>query len=307
MLKALKKKYAPWWQLYVFLLLPVAFIIIFKYIPMAGVQLAFRSYSPLGGIWNSAWVGFDNFNKFFNSYQFQRVIVNTLRIACYSIFVGFPFPIIFALMLNTVEVFRFKKTVQTLTYMPHFISTVVIVGMMMQIFNPTIGIVPKFIELISGSKMGDIFASPMGVIHLYVWSDVWQGFGWGSIMYLAALTAVNPELHEAAQIDGATRFQRICHIDIPAILPTITIMLILRMGSMMNVGFEKVFLMQNQLTLQTSEVISTYEYKRSFGNTTGGADYSLSTAIGLFNSIINLILLVTVNFISGKVSENSLW
>jgi putative aldouronate transport system permease protein len=274
---------------------------------MAGVQLAFRKYTPLGGIWNSAWVGFDNFVKFFNSYQFQRVIINTLRISCYSIFVGFPFPIIFALILNTVEIRPYKKTIQTLTYMPHFISTVVLVGMMMQIFSPTVGIIPKLVEMIAGSRMGDVFASPMGVIHLYVWSEIWQGFGWGSIMYLAALTAVSPELHEAAQIDGASRFQRVCHIDFPAILPTITIMLILRMGAMMNVGFEKVFLMQNQLTLQTSEVISTYEYKRGLGNVTGGADYSLSTAIGLFNSAINLILLVTVNFISGKVSENSLW
>lgn len=307
MLKALRRKYGEYWQLYVFLLLPLAYIIIFKYVPMAGVQIAFRKYTTLGGIWNSPWVGMANFIKFFHSHQFQRIIVNTLRLSLYSVFIGFPFPILFALMLNAVEKQRYKRLVQTLTYMPHFISTVVLVGMLMQLFNPTYGILPRALHMLTGNKVSDIFASPGGTVHLYVWSGVWQDFGWGSIMYLAALTAVSPELHEAAQIDGATRFQRVLHVDIPAVLPTITIMLILRMGSMMSIGFEKIYLMQNTLNLSTTEVISTYEYKRGLGSTLGAPDYSLSSAIGLFNSIINMTLIVTVNFISGKVSENSLW
>ncbi len=306
MFKALQKKYGPWWQLYVFLLIPVIYILVFRYIPMVGVQIAFRKYNLALGIWGSPWVGFANFRTFFNSYQFQRIIVNTLRISFYSVFIGFPFPIIFALMLNVVEHMRFKKIVQTLTYMPHFISVVVLVGIMMQLFNVTFGLVPQLYMAITGNPMPDVFASPNGSLHLYIWSGVWQGFGWGSIMYLAALTAVSPELHEAAQIDGASRFQRVLHVDFPAILPTITIMLILRMGSMMNVGFEKVYLMQNQLTLSTTEVISTYEYKKGLGSA-GSPDYSLSATIGLFNSLINLALLVSVNWISAKVSESSLW
>lgn len=307
MRKAIKKKYGQYWQLYLFLLLPIVYIIIFKYVPMAGVQIAFRKYTALGGIWNSPWVGMANFTKFFNSHQFQRIITNTLRLSLYSVFIGFPFPILFALMLNAVEKRRFKRLVQTLTYMPHFISTVVLVGMMMQLFNPTYGVIPRIVQLLGGGKMSDIFASPSGTVHLYVWSGIWQDFGWGSIMYLAALTSVSPELHEAAQIDGATRFQRVLHVDFPAILPTITIMLILRMGSMMSIGFEKIFLMQNTLNMSTTEVISTYEYKRGLGSTLGAPDYSLSSAIGLFNSIINMVLIVSVNFISRKVSENSLW
>lgn len=306
MLKALKKKYAPWWRLYVFLLIPVVWVIIFKYIPMVGVQLAFRKYNVLGGIWNSPWVGFQNFRKFFNSYQFERVIINTLRLSIYGIFAGFPFPIIFALLLNSMRHERFKKVVQTITYMPHFISMVVLVSMIIQIFNPNDGLYGAISQAIMGVKPTDILASPNGFVHLYVWSGIWQGFGWGSIMYLAALTSINPELYDAAEIDGASRFQRLLHIDLPGILPTITIMLILRTGSVMSVGFEKVFLMQNNLNLMASEVISTYEYKR--GLASGGAsDFSFSTAIGLFNSTVNLIILVIVNKVANKLSETSLW
>jgi len=306
MFKSLKKRYAPWWQLYVFLLIPVIWVIIFKYIPMAGIQLAFRKYDISGGIWNSPWVGFQNFQKFFRSYQFERVIKNTLRLSVYSIFAGFPFPIIFALLLNSVEHVRFKKIVQTITYMPHFISMVVLVSMIIQIFNPNHGLYGIIFKAITGTKPEDILASPGGFVHLYVWSGIWQGFGWGSIMYLAALTSINTELYEAAEIDGANRFQRLIHIDIPGILPTVTIMLILRTGSVMSIGFEKVFLMQNSLNLATSEVISTYEYKRGLASG-GSSDFSLSTAIGLFNSTVNLIILVIVNKIANKLSETSLW
>lgn len=301
-----RKKWASWWQLYVFLLIPLVYLIIFKYVPMAGLQLAFKKYKMAQGIWGSKWVGMENFTKFFNSYQFSRVITNTLTLSFYSIFVGFPFPILFALLLNSVENAALKKSVQTITYMPHFISTVVLVGMIIKVFNPNYGIYGQLAKLLTGEVPKDLLATGSGFTHLYVWSGIWQNFGWDSIMYLAALTAVDPALHEAAQIDGASRLQRIRHIDIPAILPTVTIMLIMRTGSIMSVGFEKVYLMQNDLNLAASEIISTYEYKR--GLASGGAsDYSLSTAIGLFNSSINLLLLVIVNYISGKVSENSLW
>lgn len=306
MLRSLRKKYGPWWQLYVFLLIPVVYLLIFKYAPMFGLQLAFKKYKLSQGIWGSEWVGMKNFMKFFNSYQFSRVIKNTLTLSFYSIFVGFPFPIIFALLLNSVENERLKKTVQTITYMPHFISTVVLVAMIIKVFNPNYGLYGQLAKMLTGTTPPDLLASGAGFTHLYVWSGIWQNFGWDSIMYLAALTAVDPALHEAAQIDGASRLQRIWHVDIPAILPTITIMLIMRAGSIMSVGFEKVYLMQNDLNLAASEIISTYEYKR--GLASGGAsDFSLSTAIGLFNSSINLLLLVIVNLIAGKVSENSLW
>ena len=306
MFSKLRKKYANWWQLYLFLLIPLAYIIIFKYIPMAGVQLAFRKYKILDGIWGSKWVGMKNFNKFFNSYQFSLVLTNTLKLSAYSIFVGFPFPIIFALLLNTVENMHFKKAVQTITYMPHFISMVVLVGMILQVFNPNYGIYGKLVTAITGQKATDLMATGSGFTNIYIWSGVWQDFGWGSIMYLAALTAVSSELHEAAQIDGATRWQRVLHVDLPAILPTVTIMLIMRTGSVMSIGFEKVYLKQNDLNIAASEVISTYEYKRGLANA-GATDFSLSTAIGLFNSSINMVLLIVVNAISRKVSETSLW
>ena len=306
MLQRLRKRYGNWWQLYLFLLIPLVYIIIFKYVPMAGLQLAFRKYKIQGGVWHSPWVGLKNFEKFFNSYQFTNVVTNTLKLSAYSIFVGFTFPIIFALMLNTAERVWFKKTVQTITYMPHFISTVVLVGMILQLFNPNYGLYGQLVRLLTGSRAVDLMATTGGFTNIYVWSGVWQSFGWDSIMYLAALTAVSPELHEAAQIDGATRFQRVLHVDLPAILPTIAIMLIMRMGSVMSIGFEKVYLMQNDLNIAASEVISTYEYKRGLANA-GATDFSLSTAIGLFNSTINLIIMTLVNALCRRLSDTSLW
>ena len=304
--KSFTRKYGNWWQLYIFLLLPLIYIIVFKYVPMVGVQIAFRKYTHRGGIWGSKWVGWDNFIKFFNSPKASVIITNTIKLSVYSIFVGFPFPIIFALMLNTIERPYYKKTVQTITYMPHFISTVVLVGIIMQMFNSTLGVIPRLWRALTGEARVDVLASPTGFVHLYVWSGVWQGFGWGSIMYLAALTSVSPDLHEAAQIDGATRWQRVLHVDLPSILPTITIMLILRMGSVMSIGFEKAYLMQNDLNIAASEVISTYEYKIGLANA-GSTDYSRSAAIGLFNSIVNMIMLFVVNQISGRLSSTSLW
>jgi len=273
---------------------------------MVGVQIAFKKYTILGGIWGSPWIGFANFTKFFNSYTFSRVITNTLRISFYDIFAGFPIPIIFALCLNTIDNRHYKKALQTITYMPHFISVVVIVGMLMQLFHPLNGIYGGMVRAITGKQAMDLFAKPDVFPHMYVWSGIWQRFGWSSIIYVATLTSVPEELYEAARVDGASRFKMIVHVDIPALAPTIVIMLILRLGQVMSIGFEKAFLMQNSLNLRTSELISTYVYKQ--GLAAGGpTDFSYAAAIGLFNSIVNLVLIIVVNKISQKLSETSLW
>lgn len=293
------------WQLYVLLIIPVLYVLIFKYIPMGGLVIAFKDFKMRLGVWGSEWVGFDNFIKFFTSYQSKRVIKNTLILSFYSIIAGFPLPIIFALLLNSVRNEKFKKVSQSIACLPHFISTVVMVGIVFQIFNNRTGLYGIIGEALNGVFPADILGSPTVFRHLYVWSGVWKGFGWGSIIYTAALAGVDPSYHEAAQIDGATRMQRIIHIDLPSILPTIVTMLILRMGDVMSIGFEKVYLMQNSLNLSASQVISTYEY--SIGLASGHSDLSYATAIGLFNSVINLLMLVIVNKIAKKVSDTSLW
>lgn len=299
------KALMPDWQMYLFLVPSVIFIIIFSYVPMAGIQLAFKEYDFTAGIWGSDWTGLDNFKRFFDSYQFERILWNTISLAFYSLIIGFPLPIIFALILNSFTGHKFKKIVQSVSYMPHFISTVVIVGMLIQLFNPRTGAFGGIFTLLTDTLMPDVFANPDSFQHLYVWSGIWQGLGWSSIIYIAALSSVDEHLHEAAQIDGATRLQRVRHIDFPSILPTATIMLILAAGNLMDVGFEKVFLMQNDLNLVSSEVISTYVYK--VGLTIGTGDFSFATAIGLFNSLINFVLLIAVNFAAKKISNTSLW
>ncbi len=294
-------------QLYLFLLLPLLYLLLFEYVPMAGIQLAFRKFPIRDGIWGSPWIGLGNFIKFIQSYQFIRVVGNTLTISLYSLIVGFPIPIAFALILNSFERERFKKTVQTITYMPHFISTVVLVGMILQILNPRIGLYGMVHALFNGGNYpSDLLANPRLFPHIYVWSGVWQTFGWSSIIYTAALTAVSPDLHEAAQIDGAGSLKRVIHIDLPSILPTATVMLIMRCGHIMSVGFEKAFLMQNNLNLSASELISTYVYKIGLASA-GTMDYAYSTAIGLFNSVINLILIVMVNAFARKINGTGLW
>lgn len=306
MLSTLKKRVMPYWQLYLFLILPVIYIIIFAYWPMFGLQIAFKKFSITTGVFNSPWVGMKNFVKFFNAYQFKEILVNTLTLSVYAILAAFPFPIIFALLLNTMEHAKLKKAVQTITYMPHFISVVVLVGMMMQIFHPIVGLYGKFMTALTGRIPEDLFAKPSAFPHLYVWSGVWQGFGYNSIIYIAALTNVSSELHEAAEVDGASRFRRVLHIDFPALLPTIVIMLILRTGSIMSIGFEKTYLMQNSLNLSRSEIISTFVYKKGLGAGTSN-DYSYSTAISMFNSVVNLILITAVNWVSRRLGETSLW
>jgi len=294
------------WQLYIFLALPVIYILVFAYIPMGGLVMAFQNYSIRRGFLGSDWVGFDNFIKFFNSFQFQRVITNTLILSLYAIIAGFPIPIIFALMINSLRSKKFRKVSQTIVNLPYFISVVVIVGLLFQIFSSRTGLYGTIGLWLTDSYPRDLFASAGNFRHFYVWSDIWQGFGWGSIIYVAALSTVDPSYHEAAEIDGATRFQRVRHIDFPCIVPTIIILLILRMGSVMGIGFEKVFLMQNNLNLSASEVISTYVYRVGLSSA-GSIDFSYATAIGFFNSVVNLIMIFSANFISRRFSSTSLW
>lgn len=299
--KAMKKH----WQLYLFLLLPLIYIIVFAYIPMAGVQLAFKDFNPNLGIWGSEWVGFKYFEKFFNSYQFVRVLKNTLVLSLYSLIAGFPLPIIFALLLNAMRGTRYRKFVQTTTYIPHFISTVVMVGMILQILNPRVGLIAQLGNFLGIENMPNLMASPDTFKHVYVWSGIWQSLGWNTIIYMSALSASDAELHEAMQIDGATRFQRVRYLDFQCIKPTMIILLILNAGQIMNIGFEKVLLMQNDMNISASEIISTYVYKVGLSSAT--ANFSYATAIGLFNSVINFILLIVVNKIARRTENQSLW
>lgn len=306
---AIVRGFKRYWQLHLFMLLGVIYILIFAYYPMAGVQIAFKNYTPAGGIWGSEWVGLKHFSKYFNSMYFGRTVGNTLKISLYSILVGFPLPVLFALLLNIMRNQKLKKFIQTVTYIPHFISTVVLVGMMMQLFSPVSGLYGSIYRLLGNAEVypPDIIGKSESFIHMYVWSGVWQDLGWGSIIYLAALSGVAPELHEAAMIDGASRWKRVWTVDLPAILPTVAIMLIMRSGSIMSVGFEKTYLMQNTLNLSASEVISTYVYKQGLGK--GVKGFSFGAAVGLFNSAVNFMTLVLVNYITKKLSNNSssLW
>ena len=294
------------WQLYVLLLLPMVYLIVFKYLPMGGLAIVFQDYKPRKGILNSEWIGLGNFIRFFESYEFGRVLKNTVVLSLYTILAGFPIPIIFALMVNCVRDGKFKKISTTVVNMPHFISTTVMVGILMMLFNNRTGMYGFIGYLLTGSYPSDLFASANNFRHMYVWSGVWQNFGWNSIIYTAALAGVDPTFHEAAQIDGASRLKRVWHIDFPSLLPTIVTMLILRMGTVMTLGFEKIYLMQNVLNLSASQVISTYVYEVGL-SASGAGDFSYAAAIGMFNNVIELILVIVVNKISQKVSETSLW
>ncbi|MCR1841854.1 ABC transporter permease [Murimonas intestini] len=301
----LKKQIKARWQIYLLLLLPLAYILIFAYIPMGGLVMAFKDYDMTKGIWGSDFVGLANFQKFFSSYKFTQVLKNTLTVSVYSLLITFPVPIIFALILNSFPGKRFNKVVQTTTYIPYFISTVVMVGLVMQVLNYRTGIYGALYSLFTGKVAPDILGKASSFKHVYVWSSVWQTTGYSAIIYIAALANVDPSLHEAAKIDGASRFQRVRYVDWPSIMPTATIMLILAAGNIMNVGFEKVLLLQNDLNIASSEVISTYVYK--VGLARGIGDFSLSTAIGMFNSVINFVLLVSVNWLSKRLSGNGIF
>lgn len=289
------------WELYIFILPTLLYFVVFRYWPMYGVLITFKDFSGSLGIWDSPWVGFDNFNRFFSSYQFWDILQNTLFLSLFQLLVGFPLPILIAVMLHQLTSVRFKRIVQTVIYAPHFISTVVLVGILYVFLSPNSGIVNNLIKLTGGEPV-PFLSSPDWFRPLYVFSGVWQETGFSAIIYLAALVGVSPELHEAAVVDGANKFQRIWHIDLPSILPTILILLTLAVGNVMNVGFEKAFLMQNSLNLGVSEVIQTYTYKLGIQQ----ADYSFASAVGLFNSVINLVLLLAVNWFSKKVAGTGL-
>ncbi len=302
--RPLKQRVLERWQLYLLLLIPLAFTFTFAYIPMGGLIIAFKKYNFKDGIFGSPWVGFQNFVKFFNSPYFSRTLKNTLTISLYGL-LTFPVPIIFALFLNAMPWEKYKKTIQTVTYIPHFISTVVMVGIIFQILNYRTGIYGAIYTLLTGDTAPDILGKGTMFKHIYVWSGIWQHTGYNSIIYIAALSSIEPELHEAAIIDGATRFQRLRYIDVPGILPTVSIMLILSVGNIMNVGYEKVYLMQNDLNIAYSEVISTYVYK--IGLASAVSDFSYSTAIGMFNSVINFTMLVIANAISKRLSGSGIF
>ena len=293
---------ANYYDLYLFLLPALAYFFIFHYWPMYGAIIAFKDFIPVKGILGSPWVGFAHFQRFFQSYFFSLLIKNTLLLSLFSLVFVFPAPVLFALMLNQVGAKRFKKTVQTASYIPHFISTVVFVGMIFIYLSPTIGFVNRLIRALGGESINFMGSAPW-FRPVYILTDVWKHTGYGAIIYLAALSGISPELHEAAIVDGATKLQRIRHIDIPGIMPTVVILLILRIGQIMNLGFQKAYLMQTALNMDTSEIIPTYVYKQGLL----GAQFSFASAVGLFNSIINLLLIVAVNQFAKRVSEHSLW
>lgn len=290
------------WQLYVMLIPAVVYILICAYKPMGGVIIAFKDFSMRAGIWGSEWSGLSNFNRLFSSYWFPIILKNTLVLSLLSLIVGFPFPILLALMFNEMSSAKARQFAQTVGYAPHFISTAVMCGMLMIFLNPTSGIVNHFIRMLGGEAVF-FMQDPRLFKWVYVISGVWQGAGWGSIIYYAALSGVDKSLHEAADIDGASRIQKIIHINLPVIVPTIVTLLILQCGQLLSVGYEKVYLLQTDGNINGSEVISTYVYKIGLEQ----ADFSFSTANGLFNSVVNSAILILANTFSKKVSENGLW
>lgn len=296
-----KNNFLKSWQLYAFLFPAIAYFILLHYVPMYGAQIAFKDYFGPDGIWGSEWIGFDHFIRFFDSYYFWRLLVNTFVLNLYMLIL-FPLPIILALSINELKDGLFKKWTQTLTYAPHFVSVVVVVGIIIAFTDPESGMINNIITKFGGDPV-QFMQEASWFRHLFIWSDIWQGLGWSSIIYMAALAGVNPELHEAARVDGASRIQRILHINIPAILPTIIVLLILNFGNFMSIGFEKVLLMQNELNASTSDIIQTFVYES--GLIRGEMDYS--AAIGLFDSIINITLIVTMNWAARKYTDNSLW
>lgn len=292
------------WQLYVLLALPLLWLVVFRYAPMYGAQIAFRDYSPAFGIEGSPWVGLANFERFFNSYYFKPVIVNTLVISFYSLLAGFPIPIILALSVNQVKMRLFRNSVQMITYAPHFISTVVIVGMLFQFLHPRVGFTASLANML-GMAPPNAMGDPAAFAHIFVWSGIWQEMGFGAIIYLAVLSTIDPALHEAAVVDGASRLQRIRYIDIPGLMPTAMVLLVLSTGRVLEVAFEKVYLMQSPLNLGVAEVINTYVYR--VGLLSPILDFSYSTAIGLLKGIVGLLLLIAVNYAARRMTNNGLW
>ncbi len=301
-LEACRRGLVHSWRLYVLLLPALIWLVLFCYVPMYGIVIAFKDYKANMGILGSEWAGFKYFDMFLSEKAFWDVFKNTIVLSLYSLLWGFPAPVLFALMLNQMRSRGYKRVVQTVTYAPHFISVVVLVSMMSVFFAPKTGFVNAMLEALGGSRQM-FMTRPEYFRSMYVGSGIWQDLGFGAIIYLAALTGINPELHEAAIMDGASKFKRILYIDIPSIAPTIVIMLIMSIGNIMSVGYEKVYLMQSGMNTKVSEIISTYVYKVGLVN----AQYSYSTAVGIFNSLINVALLLLTNCISKKLTDTGLF
>lgn len=300
--RRLKKEWKRNYILYFMIAPVVLYYIIFCYWPLYGIQIAFRDFSPRLGFWKSEWVGLEHFKRFFSSYNFGTLIGNTLKLSIYGLLVSFPIPIAFALLLNYLPGNRFRKFVQTVSYAPNFISMVVLCGMITIFFYPKTGIINQIIQALGGKSVA-FLSSPKYFRSLFVWSGVWQSMGFSSIMYISALSSVNPELHEAAIIDGASKLQRIWHVDLPAIFPTMVIMFIFALSGIMGVDFQKVLLLQNSLNISVSDVISTYTYRVGLLD----SDFGYSTAVGLFNSLCSVVLLITSNAIVKKRTSTGLW
>lgn len=297
-----RRSFTRHWTLYLLMIVPLVYLALFKYVPMTNAVIAFKDYNVVKGIWGSDWSGFSNFELMFRNPVFGQLVKNTFLLSFYAVIAAFPIPIILALALNEIRQGLFKRTVQIVTYAPYFISTVVVVSMMIMILAPRLGLVSRGLGFF-GIHDVDLLGSPDYFRHIYVWSDIWQTAGYSAVIYLAALSSIDPALYEAAKVDGASRLRKIIHIDLPGILPTAVIILILAVGNIMAIGFEKAFLLQNPLNLSTSEIVATYVYKTGLLN----ADFSLATAVGLLNSVVNLVLLVFVNFVAKRVTGSGVW
>ena len=284
------------------LLLPVVYLILFHYAPMYGLQMAFRDFTPRAGVWNSEWVGLGQFLDFFEYYRWHNIITNTLILSLYTILVGFPIPILLALVIHVNTYKGLKKVAQNISYIPHFISVVILIGIMNTVLNPISGMPGAISRAFGWKYMDDIRGSEAAFRHLYVWSGVWQTMGWSSIIYVSALTAVPDDLHEAAKLDGASRLRRVWSVDLPTIMPTVAIMLIMRFGSVMSVGYQKAYLMQNSMNIAVSEIISTYVYKQGLGKN----NMSYGSAVGLMNSVVNTAMVVVVNWITNRLTDNEM-
>ena len=301
-MRGLKRSWKRHWQLYLVILLPIAYFIIFKYIPMANTVIAFKDYNVVDGVWGSDWAGLKHFERFFSNPIFWPVLRNTFVLSAYVVLASFPVPIILALALNEVRSKFFKNTVQMVTYAPYFISTVVVVSMTILFLSPRLGLAGDITQFFGLGSI-DFLSNPDYFRHIYVFTDVWQTMGYSAVIYLAALAGIDPTLYEAARVDGASRWQKILNVDIPGILPTAMIVLVLGVGNVMAIGFEKAYLLQNSLNVSQSEIIATYTYKVGLLS----ADFSQAAAIGLFNGLINLALLLGVNAVVKRLTGNGLW
>jgi putative aldouronate transport system permease protein len=304
-----RSRWAAWradikrhYWLYLMVLPAIVYYLLFHYLPMGGLIIAFKRFNAFTGLFASPWVGLLHFQRFFNSIFFLRLLQNTFILNIYNLAIGFPAPIILALMLNEVRHAFFKRVVQTASYLPYFISTVVITGIIINFLSPSTGVVNNALKAM-GFQTINFLNLPQWFRHVYVWTDVWQFIGWGSIIYLAALTGIDPTLYESAEMDGAGRLARMWYISIPCIMPTIMVILLLSLGNLLTVGFEKVFLLYNPNTYATADVISTYVYRAGLQ----GGQYDFGTAVGLFNSVVNLVLLASFNWIAGRMRQETLW